>query len=110
MNHATSATALPVSAQPYLAKVSLKHLIQKLFSPAFQHIKLTDPQTARLICRLIPATCPFERDVFFLGKKVGHIPALCKLNPLYDQLVELRFRALMFLADECGEDVTSYCQ
>ncbi len=110
MNHATSATALPVSAQPYLAKVSLKHLIQKLFSPAFQHIKLTDPQTARLICRLIPANCPFERDVFFLGKKVGHIPALCKLNPLYDQLVELRFRALMFLADECGEDVTSYCQ
>jgi hypothetical protein len=110
MIHATSATALSTSAQPHLAKVSLKHFIQKLCSPAFQKIQLNNPQTARLICRLIPANCPFERDVFFLGQKIGHIPALCKLNPLYDQLVELRFRALMFLADECGEDVTSYCQ
>jgi hypothetical protein len=109
MTHATSVT-MPASTHSYLAKVSLKRLIQKLFSPAFEHIQLNDPQTARLICRLIPANCPFERDVFFWGQKVGHIPALCKLNPLYEQLVELRFRALVFLVDECGEDVTSYCQ
>jgi Mo-dependent nitrogenase C-terminus len=109
MTHATSAT-VPASAQSYLAKVSLKHFIQKLFSPAFRQIQFTDPRTARLICRLIPANCPFERDVIFRGQKIAHIPALCKLNPLYDQLVELRFQALVFLADECGEDVTSYCQ
>jgi Mo-dependent nitrogenase C-terminus len=44
-----------------------------------------------------------------LGHKF-HIPAMCKLNPAYEQLVELRFKALCFLADECGEDVTPYCQ
>jgi hypothetical protein len=33
---------------------------------------------------------------------------LCKLNPLYEQLVGLRFRALSYLADDCGEDVSQY--
>jgi Mo-dependent nitrogenase C-terminus len=108
MINATSAT--PNSEHFLLKKVSLSHLIQKLCSPVINQINLNDPQTARLICRLIPTTCPFERDVFLLGRKVGHIPALCKLNPLYEQFVELRFRALTFLADECGEDVTPYCQ
>jgi hypothetical protein len=32
-----------------------------------------------------------------------------KLNPLYDQLIDLRFRSLSYLADECGVDVTPYC-
>jgi hypothetical protein len=44
--------------------------------------------------------------VVLFKKKLVHIPAMCKLNPLYDQLVGLRFRALSYLADECGEDVT----
>jgi Mo-dependent nitrogenase C-terminus len=110
MINATSATSLSSSEHPLLATVSLKRLIQKLFGPALNQVKLNDPKTARLICRLIPPNCPFERDVVLLGHKVFHIPALCKLNPLYDQLVELRFRALIFLADECGEDVTPYCQ
>ncbi|MEN9203828.1 MAG: Mo-dependent nitrogenase C-terminal domain-containing protein, partial [Thermostichus sp. DG02_1_bins_55] len=30
-------------------------------------------------------------------------------NPLYDQVVSLRFRALSFLAEQ-GEDVTPYLQ
>jgi len=34
---------------------------------------------------------------------------MCKLNPLYEEVVALRFRALCYLADECGEDVTCYC-
>ncbi|MDY7024694.1 MAG: Mo-dependent nitrogenase C-terminal domain-containing protein, partial [Cyanobacteriota bacterium] len=37
-----------------------------------------------------------------------HIPPLCKLNPVYDELISLRFRALCYLADECGEDITPY--
>jgi hypothetical protein len=44
-----------------------------------------------------------------LGRKLFHIPPLCKLNPLYEEVVSLRFRALCYLADECGEDVTPYC-
>jgi tellurite resistance protein len=68
-----------------------------------------DPRLARFLCKMIPSQCPFERDVSLFGHKVVHIPPLCKLNPLYEQLVGLRFRSLCYLADECGEDVTPYC-
>ncbi|MGG6267152.1 Mo-dependent nitrogenase C-terminal domain-containing protein [Leptolyngbya sp. AN03gr2] len=54
---------------------------------------------ARLICRLIPADCPFERDFKVFGRIWFHVPPLCKLNPLYDGLVALRFQALSFLVD-----------
>jgi hypothetical protein len=72
-------------------------------------LDVQDPQVARFLCKLIPAQCPFERDIQLFGRKVVHIPPLCKLNPLYEQLVGLRFRALSYLADKCGEDVTPYC-
>ena len=107
---ANASIAVPVSAHSHLMKVSPSKLVQKLFGPALGRIKISTPETARLICDLIPNTCPFERDVTVFGHKLFHIPALCKLNPLYESLVELRFRALVFLADECGEDVTQYCQ
>ncbi len=67
-----------------------------------------DPKIARLMCKMIPAQCPFERDITIFGRKVVHIPPLCKLNPLYDQLVGLRFRALSYLADDCQEDISEY--
>jgi tellurite resistance protein len=72
-------------------------------------LDVQDPQVARFLCKLIPSQCPFERDIQLFGHKVVHIPPLCKLNPLYEQLVGLRFRALSYLADQCGEDVTPYC-
>ncbi len=68
-----------------------------------------DPRVARFICKMVPAQCPFERDVTVFGKKIIHIPPMCKLNPLYEQLVSLRFRSLSYLADDCGEDVSQYC-
>jgi tellurite resistance protein len=68
-----------------------------------------DPKLAHILCKLIPAQCPFERDVNLFGRKILHIPPLCKINPLYEQLVGLRFRALSYLADDCGEDVAPYC-
>ena len=37
------------------------------------------------------------------------IPPLCKLNPVYEEVVYLRFRALCYLADCCGEDIQRYC-
>jgi hypothetical protein len=64
---------------------------------------------AKLIAKLIPAQCPFERDIVLFGRKIAHIPPMCKLNPLYDELVSLRFRALCYLVDQCGEDIQSYC-
>ncbi|MEB3357831.1 MAG: Mo-dependent nitrogenase C-terminal domain-containing protein [Synechococcales bacterium] len=73
------------------------------------NIEIRSPRTARLISTVIPAQCPFERDITLFGHVIAHIPPLCKLNPLYDQFVGLRFRSLCFLVDECGEDIQSYC-
>jgi hypothetical protein len=72
-------------------------------------LEVKNQKIARIIAKLIPAQCPFERDILVFGRKVGHIPPMCKLNPLYDQFVFLRFRALCYLVDECGEDIQSYC-
>jgi len=71
-------------------------------------LEIQDPVVARFLCKMIPAQCPFERDVTIFGHKIVHIPPLCKINPLYEQLVSLRFRALSYLADECKEDISAY--
>jgi Mo-dependent nitrogenase C-terminus len=73
------------------------------------NLEVTDRETAHMICKSIPSQCPFERTIKFFGRPVLHIPPLCKLNPLYDQFVGLRFRALCYLADVCGEDISCYC-
>lgn len=70
-------------------------------------IDCRDRRFARRICRWIPSSCPFERDLAIFRFTV-HIPALCKFNPFYPEIAGLRFRAIAFLADECGEDVTPY--
>ena len=59
-----------------------------------------DPHVASFIVSLIPAQCPFERDIVLFGQKIVHIPPMCKLNPLYEQLVGLRFRCLNSLPAE----------
>ncbi len=63
-------------------------------------IEVRDSKIACFLCKLIPAYCPFERDIKLFGHILFHLPPLCKLNPLYEQLVSLRFRALCYLADE----------
>ncbi|HEY9708582.1 MAG TPA: Mo-dependent nitrogenase C-terminal domain-containing protein [Oculatellaceae cyanobacterium] len=73
------------------------------------HVEVKSPEIAHRLCQLIPAQCPFERDVKLLGRTLFHIPPMCKLNPLYEEVVGLRFRALCYLADECGEDISAYC-
>jgi hypothetical protein len=87
-------------------------LLNRLLYPLRQwldSIEVSKPQQARWLCKLIPAQCPFERDVCFFGYHLFHIPPMCKLNPLYNELIGLRFRALCFLADVCGEDVSPFC-
>jgi tellurite resistance protein len=71
-------------------------------------LEIQDPRVARFLCKMIPSQCPFERDITLFRRKIVHIPPLCKINPLYEQLVGLRFRALSYLADDCGEDVSPY--
>jgi hypothetical protein len=92
--------------------LNLLSLIFSLLNPLQQgldSIQIQNPRIARMLCKLIPAYCPFERDIKVLGRTWFHIPPLCKLNPLYEQIIGLRFRSLSFLADQCGEDVTAYC-
>lgn len=71
-------------------------------------IDVKNPRLARLLCRVIPTQCPFARDVQAFGRTLFRIPPMCQLNPLYNELIGLRFRALCYLADECDEDVTPY--
>jgi tellurite resistance protein len=94
-----------VETQPDLeAKLDLLHPVRDWL----EDLHVQDPRVAHFLCRMIPSQCPFERDINLFGHKVVHIPPLCKLNPLYEQLVSLRFRALSYLADECHEDISPY--
>jgi hypothetical protein len=73
----------------------LQPVRQKLDAIEIHNLKL-----AQFLCQLIPASCPFERDIKLFGYQIAHIPPLCKLNPLYNELVELRFRALCYVAQQ----------
>lgn len=72
------------------------------------NLEICNPRIAQWLCQLIPAQCPFERNLKLWGYTVVHIPPMCKLNPLYEELMGLRFRALSYLADKCNQDVTPY--
>ncbi len=93
----------------YPGSSSLADMILHPIRQRLESIQVRDAQFARVICKLIPSQCPFERDIQIFGKTLFHIPPLCKLNPFYEQFVGLRFQALCFLADVCGEDVSQYC-
>lgn len=97
----TDTVSAPLTKRQYDALRPVRNWLDEL--------EVGDPKVARFLCKMIPSQCPFERDVKLFGYKIVHIPPLCKLNPLYEQLVDLRFRALSYLADECKEDVSAYC-
>lgn len=72
-------------------------------------MEIKSSQLAHRLCKLIPSQCPFARTIKIKGRTLLTIPPLCKLNPLYEELMTLRFRALCYLADDCGEDIAKYC-
>ena len=83
-----------------------------LLSPARQwldNMTIADSAFAHRICKMIPSQCPFEREIKILGRTLLRIPPMCKLNPLYNEVIALRFRAMCYLADTCGEDISIYC-
>ena len=90
--------------------VALKKFPFDVFYPLrrwVNNIEVTNEKFAHFLCNLIPCNCPFERNVTIF-KHTFHIPALCKLNPLYKEIVNLRLRALSYLEGDCGEDITQY--
>jgi hypothetical protein len=72
-------------------------------------IEISDRTSARILCFLIPAQCPFEQTFRVFGHTVLSIPPLCKLNPFYNELVVLRFRSLCYLAEVVGDDISRFC-
>lgn len=102
--------------QPTQEQISPKtSSAQKNFAPLYpirqflENIEINDSLFAHFLCQLIPSQCPFERKISLFGLTIVSIPPLCKLNPFYEQLMSLRFRAICYLVDECGEDISNYC-
>jgi Mo-dependent nitrogenase C-terminus len=82
---------------------------QSAIAAQLDAIEIKNATMAHFYCRLIPAQCPFARDLRCFGRTILHIPPLCTLNPFYDQFISLRFKSLSYLADVCREDITAYC-
>jgi len=110
MNPDATLTSAPYSLREkrILSRLNRNWLFN-LIREWIEEIEVREPKLARLLCRLIPAHCPFERTIRVFGHKLLYIPPLCKLNPFYEQLLALRFQALSFLVDSCGEDIAKYC-
>lgn len=102
-NASVESATTPV-AHPTQPQVDVLHPVREWLDG----LEIHDPKVAKFLCKMIPPQCPFERDIKLFGHKIVHIPPLCKINPLYEQLVGLRFRSLSYLADECKEDVSAY--
>ncbi len=62
-------------------------------------IEIKEPQLAEFLCQWIPAQCPFARQIRFGNQILIEIPPMCKLNPLYDELMYLRFQAMCYLEE-----------
>ena len=95
-------------SQKYGILDSLLDVILQPLRQWLDSLETHDAKVAKWVCTLIPAQCPFERDIQFMGRTIVHIPPLCKLNPFYEQFVGLRFRSLSYLADDCGEDISEF--
>lgn len=87
---------------------TMNHQVTGLLNPLRQwldSLNIHNQKLALLLYKAIPAQCPFEREFKIAGRTFLKIPPLCKLNPLYDQVVGLRFRAMCYLVDECGMSI-----
>jgi hypothetical protein len=106
MSNASSVLSDAPLANPHSTLTGLSRLSIAALTPLRQWLdtlEIRDRDLAWFLYKAIPGQCPFERDIVLFGHKVLHIPPLCKLNPLYEQLVGLRFRAMCYLVDCCGE-------
>lgn len=74
-----------------------------------ENLEINNSQLALFLCQLIPAQCPFARKITFCGRTIFCLPPLCKLNPLYEEVVALRFKSLSYLVNQCGADISAYC-
>ncbi|MBE8966551.1 Mo-dependent nitrogenase C-terminal domain-containing protein [Nostocales cyanobacterium LEGE 12452] len=92
-----------------LNKANLDNSFLNQIRDQLESVEIHNSNLARLLCKIIPSNCPFARTVKVFGRTLFQIPPLCKLNPLYEQIVTLRFKCLLYLVNECGEDARKYC-
>ncbi|MEH1810964.1 MAG: Mo-dependent nitrogenase C-terminal domain-containing protein [Nostoc sp.] len=92
-----------------LNKANLDNSFLNQIRYQLESVEIHNSNLARLLCKIIPSNCPFERTVTVFGRTLLRIPPLCKWNPLYEQIVTLRFKCLLYLVNECGEDARKYC-
>ncbi len=59
---------------------------------------------AQWICHLIPNTCSAGYDLDLFGQTWLHLPSPCELNPLTEELIDLRFRAADFLYEQANPE------
>ena len=80
---------------------------------AFRHwlntMEVNNCRLARRLCKLIPAHCPLVREIKLFERTLVTIPPLCQFNPLYEEILALRFRAISYLAERCNHDVSACC-
>ena len=93
----------------FLTKANLNNNLLSQIRYQLESIEIRDYHLAKLLCKVIPSNCPFARTVTVFGRILFQIPPLCKINPLYEQIVGLRFKSLLYLVNECGEDARKYC-
>jgi hypothetical protein len=84
--------------------------ILSLIRQWLESVEINSPLLARFLCKIIPASCPFEREVKLFRRTIIAIPPLCKLNPFYQELMLLRYKSLVYLAEQCGEDTALDCR
>ncbi|MEH2329912.1 Mo-dependent nitrogenase C-terminal domain-containing protein [Nostoc sp.] len=93
----------------FLNKANFYNSLLNQIRYQLESVEIHNFNLARLLCKIIPSNCPFERTVKLFGRTLLQIPPLCKVNPLYEQIVGLRFKCLLYLVNECGEDARKYC-
>ncbi|MDZ8224527.1 Mo-dependent nitrogenase C-terminal domain-containing protein [Nostoc sp. ChiVER01] len=93
----------------FLTKANFNNNLLSQIRYQLESVEIHDYHLAKLLCKLIPSNCPFARTVTVFGRTLFQIPPLCKINPLYEQIVGLRFKCLLYLVNECGEDARKYC-
>ena len=59
-----------------------------------------DERISSFIAHLIPFLDPFGCDIDLFAHKLVQIPVMCKINPLFEQFLAVRFRCLGHLSVE----------
>ncbi len=86
----------------FLGNWLFNRIVKKLLQSIknwIERLEIRDINRAKLICNLIPSACPFEMQIKLFNRTLVSIPPLCQLNPVYNELIDLRFRALSYLGD-----------